>query len=167
MSHKDTLKLLFPLEFGGVFDQDIELEGKQFDDAQVNAELLLLEFFPQTATSSIADWERYLGVSTIDGDTLQTRQQRVIAKLRSRGGLSLLYFTAFAQTMGYDVKIENLEIGSFQWTVTVSNAVPVVYFRAGQSLSGDNLITGDIVNSIEGIFQELKPAYTEVIFNYI
>ncbi len=174
MFHKDAIKLLFPLELGGVFDDDVALEGAQLDDAQVSADQLLKEMFPDTCTYTITDWERTYGVTPSANDPLQVRQNRVLAKLRARGGLSLQYFLNVAQTMGYTITIEKLMAntdnygleGRFRWRVTTSGIGPV-YFRAGRSRVADRLVTGNVMNTLEGIFNDLKPAYTQVIFAYI
>lgn len=173
MKHADVLKLLFPLELTGVFDADIELEGKQLDDAQTSADLLLREMMPQSAGVSITDWERVCGLSPDDDDTLQTRQLRVIAKLRERGSLSLPYFGALAADMGYTASVEELlantdglgDEGIFRWRITFTGT-PLVYFRAGQSRAGDRLVDGPVVDALEGLFEDLKPAHTQVIFAY-
>lgn len=174
MQHKDVLKLLFPIELGGVFDADIALEGKQLNDAQANAELVLREMFPQTCSATITDWERVCGVTPQEDDTLQTRQLRVIAKLKEHGELSLTYFTSLAAAMGYTCTIEELLAGTdglgaegiFRWRVTFTNS-PLVYFRAGQSYAGDRLVSGTVASALEGLFTDLKPAHTQVIFAYI
>lgn len=173
MSHKDVLQLLFPLDLGGVFDADLGLEGKHLDTAQVSAELLLREMLPQSAGDSIADWERVCGLVPESTDTLQMRQARVVAKLRERGGLSIPHFTALAASWGYTVVIEELTAGTagtgnegiFRWRVTFT-ATPLYYFRAGQSRAGERLVDGPLATAMEGLFTELKPAHTQVIFAY-
>jgi uncharacterized protein YmfQ (DUF2313 family) len=174
MKHAEALKLLFPIDLGGVFADDIDLEGKQLDDAQASAEQLLKEMLPHQADMTIADWERVCGLTPAAGDLLQVRQNRVLARLRTHGGLSLAYFQEIALSMGYTVTIEELlpntdglgNEGIFRWRVTTSGIGPV-YFRAGRSRAGNRLVEGDIVNSLEGIFTDIKPAHTQVIFVYI
>lgn len=173
MSHKDVLQSLFPLDLGGVFDADLGLEGKHLDAAQVSAELLLREMLPQSAGDSIADWERVCGLVPESTDTLQMRQARVVAKLRERGGLSIPHFTALAASWGYTVVIEELTAGTdgtgnegiFRWRVTFT-ATPLYYYRAGQSRAGERLVDGPLATAMEGLFTELKPAHTQVIFAY-
>jgi uncharacterized protein YmfQ (DUF2313 family) len=175
MKHADILKLLFPLELGGVFVPDIAMEGKQLDDTKTSAEQLLSEMYPQSADVTIADWERICGITPSGSDTLQTRQARILAKFRTHGGLSLPFFASLATTMGYTVTIEELLAntdnygaeGIFRWRITMSGGSAPVYFRAGQSCAGDSLVTGDVVNSLEAIFTDIKPAHTQVIFVYI
>ena len=171
--HADVLRQLFPIDLGGVFDADITLEGKQLDDAQLSAERLLREMMPQTSSDTIIDWERICGLTPVSGDTLQIRQVRVITKLRSRGGLSIPFFTAVAASMGYTVAIEELLAntdglgaeGIFRWRITFTGT-PLYYFRAGQSRAGERLVDGPLATAMEGIFTELKPAHTQVIFSY-
>ena len=173
MSHSDVLKLLFPLELAGVFDADTALEGSHLDAVQVSAELVLREMLPQTASDTITDWERVCGLTPAETDTLQMRQIRVISKLRERGGLSIPFFTALAFDFGYTVTIEELLAGTdglgdegiFRWRVTFTNT-PLYYFRAGQSRAGDRLVDGPLADALEGLFTELKPAHTQVIFAY-
>ncbi len=173
MNHADALKLLFPLELTGVFKTDIELEGKQLDDAQSSAETLLREMIPQSAGLTIEDWERVTGVTPDTGDSLQARQLRVINKFRATGNLSLPYFQSLAETMGYVCTIEELLAdtdgygaeGIFRWRITFYSAL-IIHFRAGQSCAGDYLVYGPVASALEGLFTDLKPAHTMVIFAY-
>jgi uncharacterized protein YmfQ (DUF2313 family) len=173
VSHKDVLKLLFPLDLGGVFDADLELEGEYLDAAEASAEQLLREMMPQSAGDSIADWERVCGIVPDATDTLQMRQARVVAKLREQGGLSIPHFTALAASWGYTIVIEELTAGAdgtgdegiFRWRV-IFLATPLYYFRAGQSRAGERLVDGPLATAMEGLFTELKPAHTQVIFAY-
>ena len=64
MPNSDALKILFPVALEGVFDQDIQIEGELLDAAQASADRLLKEFFADTTTALIADWERTVGVSS-------------------------------------------------------------------------------------------------------
>lgn len=171
--HEDVLRLLFPLELGGVFGQDIALEGVHLDAVQASGELLLREIFPQTCDKTLEDWERVCGLLPAATDTLQMRQARVIAKLRERGGLSIPYFVGIATSMGYTVTIEELLAntdgygpeGIFRWRVTFTGT-PLFYFRAGQSRAGERLVDGPIATALEGLFTDLKPAHTMIIFAY-
>lgn len=171
--HATVLKQLFPLELTGVFDADTALEGAQLDAAQVNAELLLREMMPQSASDTITDWERVCGLTPVATDTLQMRQARVVGKLRARGGLSVPYFTALAADFGYPVTIEELLAGTdglgdegiYRWRVTFTGT-PLYYFRAGQSRAGERLVEGPLADALEGLFTDLKPAHTQVIFAY-
>lgn len=172
--HADVLRLLFPIELAGELNNDLALEGRQLDASQTSAELILKEMLPQFASDTIADWERVYGLIPAAADTLQMRQIRLITKMRERGGLSIPYFLTLAVIMGYDnIVIEELLAntdgygaeGIFRWRITFTGT-PLYYFRAGQSRAGDRLVDGPVATAMEGLFVELKPAHTQVIFAY-
>jgi uncharacterized protein YmfQ (DUF2313 family) len=160
--HKDVLRLLFPLELGGVFDDDIAIEGNHLDDAGTSAATLLDEMFPDEADGLLSSWERVTGVTPEAGDSLQTRRDRVVAQLRARGGLSREYFTGLAEALGH--------------TVTIGAPRP---FVCGVSVCGEELAAEEIVYLwqvtvdaagpdayLEALFRKLKPAWTGVEFIY-
>jgi uncharacterized protein YmfQ (DUF2313 family) len=164
MLHKDSAKLLFPLELGGIFDDDIALEGAILDEAQSRAEELFNEMFPDGSTTLLAAWERMCGIVPAEGASLQTRRNAVLKQLRYLGGQSRAYFIALAADAG--------------WTITIDELQP---FRAGINRCGDTLYVEAIrfvwrVNvfdratwadeDLETLLNDLKPAHTYVIFNY-
>ena len=171
--HKNVLKQLMPIDLGSLADQDMAIEGAHLDAAETSAAQLLREMMPQASSAGLADWERVCGLLPDTGDTLQMRQVRVVNKLRERGGLSVPFYTAMAADFGYTVIIEELLAGTdglgdegiFRWRVTVT-ATPMIFFRAGQSRAGDRLVDGPLADALEGLFTELKPAHTQVIFAY-
>ncbi len=181
MLHKDTLKLLFPIELQGKFEKDIETEGKHLDAAQSNAEDLLKEFFPDGAYELLPDWERVCGLTPGADDPLQLRRDRVIKKLRELGGLSRAYFINLAASLGYTISIEELRpfmagIGRagdtlyiyesiWIWRVKVSGQA-LYYFSAGQSAAGERLLWWPAQTAMEDLLKDLKPAHTYVIFDY-
>jgi uncharacterized protein YmfQ (DUF2313 family) len=181
MLHKDTLKLLFPIELQGSFEKDIELEGKQLDNAQARAEQLLREMFPDNAYELLPDWERVCGLTPASDETLQMRINKVIRRLRELGGLSRAYFINLAASLGYTITIEELRPfmagwGSagdtlyiyeslWIWRVKISGQA-LYYFRAGQSAAGERLLWWPAQTALEDLLKELKPAHTYVIFDY-
>lgn len=173
MSHKDVLKQLFPIDLGGVFSDDLAIEGAHLDDVEARVEQLLREVFPQACNELITDWERVCSLTPEETDTLQMRQARVIAKLRERRGLSIPYFMSLADDFGYTITIEELPAGTdgcgdegiFRWRVTFTGT-PLYWFRAGQSRAGERLVDGPVATALEGLFTELKPAHTQIIFAY-
>lgn len=181
MLHKDALKLLFPLELGGDFATDIELEGQHLDSAQARAEVLLKEMFPDQAYELLTSWERVCGLVPGAEDTLQKRRERILQKLREIGGLSRAFFIAYAATLGYTITIDELwpfmtGIGRcgdplyireviWIWRVNVAD-VPLYYFRTGQSATGERLLWWPAQDVLESVFRDIKPAHTFVIFNY-
>lgn len=168
--HKDTLKLLFPLDLGGEHLADLELEGSWLDKVADRAAVLLLEMIPGSCNETLADWERVLGLPdpcTGPLPTVQLRRLAVVAKDAAGGGLSRGYFTGLALDLGVVITItEGVGGDPYTWRVDSSSA-PVRHFRAGQSTSGDRLRTWEEeVPLMECIILRLKPAHTHVIFAY-
>lgn len=181
MLHRDILKRLFPIDLAGAFDGDTEVEGAQLDAAQARAEQLLREEYPDLSVELLPAWERVCGLIPGAEDTIKSRQDRVIRKLRERGGLSREYFIALAAAMGWTITIEELQpfmsgIGRagdvlyvpgvrFIWRVSISGQ-PLYYFRSGQSAAGERLLWWPLATELENLLQDLKPAHTYIIFDY-
>jgi len=178
---KDTLRLLFPVELGGEHDADLDLDAKHLDTAQANAETLLAEMFPDTTNQLLAEWERVYGVTPGPDDPLQYRREQVVRKIRERGGLSIPYFLALAEAMGYVVEIvEPVPFMSdwgcaddelfdesvvYQWGLTIYNQ-PVYEFCADNSCADELLLWFNEQGVLEELFRQLKPAHTYVYFAY-
>lgn len=177
------MKQLLPIELGGVNDKDLELEGKALDNAQQSAETLLSEMFPDLSYLTIYDWERVYGLTPWDIEPLQNIRDKVIRKMRELGGLDKPYFIALAQAVGYTIEID--DITPFMagwgragdavyvveavhvWRVRVFSGHPVYLFRAGTSAAGEKLGWWDVFTDLETLLNDLKPAHTSVIFQYI
>jgi uncharacterized protein YmfQ (DUF2313 family) len=178
----DILRLLFPVELGGEHNADLALDAKHLDTAQASADTLLAEVFPDTTERLLASWERVLGLTPGADDPLQFRREKVMRKIRERGGLSIPYFMTLAQTLGYVVEIvEPLPFMAgwgaagdelfdatiiYQWGLEIYNQ-PIYEFRAGESVAGEMLTWWDSRTYLEDLFRELKPAHTFVYFSYI
>ncbi|WP_420835342.1 putative phage tail protein [Candidatus Erwinia dacicola] len=106
-----------------------------------------------------------------------------MAKLVETGGLSRSYFIHLAKSLGYDVTIDEPEpfrcgrnrCGDrlwipeivWVWIVNIQDGqVPVYRFRCGSSATGERLMSFG-QNMLESIFRDLKPAHTQVVFNYV
>ena len=176
MTHKDVLKLLFPVpELGALFDQDLTLEGGLLDSLQTSADALLLEMFPDTATDLIASWERIYNIIPPDGATLADRRLAVVQKKRLRRRLDRAYFIGLAASVGYTITIEELPPSveghgpesKFIWRVHVAgSAKTITEFTAGDSGAGDLLTDWPVEAILEDLFIKLKPAHTDVLFVY-
>lgn len=73
------------------------------------ASTLLDEVNPLTAINGLEDWERVLGLPDAclpAGTTLQERRSAVLAKLCDTGRQDLAYWYEVAESLGYDVTIE-------------------------------------------------------------
>lgn len=181
MNHSDTLKLLFPIELSGIHDADMAIDGAALDAAQISAQKLLSEMFPDTSSDLIASWERVAEITPETGATLQARQNAIIAKLRRHGGLSRQYFIDLAVDMGWTITIDeylpfmcgwnrcgdSLYENQCRWIWRVNVPGYAVYrFRAGMSAAGERLTWWFSNSTLEELFENLKPAHTYVIFNY-
>ncbi len=182
MDNADVLKLLFPLpELGGVFQDDIDLEGRELDAVQTSAEQLLKEMHPDTAYYLLDSWERVYKLTPSSDDPLQVRRDAVIQKMRARGGLSRAYFIALAAVYGWTITIDELQpfmcgwnccgdslyIEGVRWIWRVNVSGQAVYsFKAGLSAAGERLTWWVADTVLESLFTELKPAHTYVIFHY-
>ncbi len=190
MPNADVLKQLFPIDLGGVFQDDITLEGRHLDTAQSSAKDLLEVMFLSSSTPGeletyLSDWERVFDIVPGVNDTAATRRDRVLTELRKVGGLSKPYFVALAASMGYTVTItDNIEefrpfmtgwgraadrLYAYEviwiWKVHATSR-PQYYFEAGVAEAGDYLLTWDSETKLENLFNELKPAHTYVLFDY-
>lgn len=178
MNHSDVLKLLFPLkDVGGVFSQDVGIEGSYLDALKTSADNLHLELFPDTTTTLIADWERIYDIIPPDGATLVQRQAAVVQKKRLRRKLTRAYFITLAASVGYSIAIEEILPNSvdyggtwstiYIWRVHVLNsAKEITYFTADDSGSGELLADWPGEDILENLFMNLKPAHTHVYFVY-
>ena len=175
MSHKTILQQLFPIQLAGVFEADIEIEGKHLDDALDKAALLIAEMYADTCSDTIEDWERVCGVTPGESDTLQIRRNRVVAKLMATGRLDKQYFIDLAAALGTTITIDELDAGDdgygdegiWAWRVNVTDQESTTtYFRAGDSVAGDYLMSWVDDLGLEELFNELKPAHTQCLFAY-
>ncbi|TXE27157.1 DUF2313 domain-containing protein [Serratia marcescens] len=167
---------------GRLLHAELQAEGDTLASAEVRAGDVLNGVTPFWAAGLLADWERVLALTAPDSMTYQARRQQVLAKLNATGGLSRAYFINLAKSMGYDITIDEPEpfragVGRagdhiwipeiiWVWIVNIQDGqVPIYRFQAGNSLAGERLTTYGL-NLIENIFRDLKPAHTEVVFNY-
>lgn len=73
------------------------------------ARLLIDEINPLTTINGLEDWERVLGLPDAclpAGTSLQERRSAVLAKLRDEGRQDIAYWYEVAESLGYDVTIE-------------------------------------------------------------
>ena len=189
MDFKDLLNGLHPPGVfsdapASIFQGELAVVAAAFKRANDNAAALKDEMHPETATASIADWERNYGLTPGPDDPLQTRRQRVVAKMNAQGGLSRQYFIGFAASLGYAITIDEYEpfmsdIGCagdscsedeifFAWLITVLNSGNTkVLFCVDDGCAGDSLIWWPDDTYFEGRINGLKRASTVVFFEYI
>ncbi|NBI40342.1 DUF2313 domain-containing protein [[Haemophilus] felis] len=190
-AYKTALSQLYPpvsYQINGErFLIQCEVDGGAFERLQQNAIDMLNAVVPNTSGQMLADWERVCGIKPNFSKSYQERVKRVIIQLNALGGLSIPYFTKLAESIGYHIEIKEFsplqndlpnlgDINLFQdeprenlifiWRVTVVNGDDnIVYFRAGNSVAGDSLVSfGDPI--VEEFFRDLKPAHTYCYFAY-
>lgn len=179
--HSDVLKLLMPVDLGAAADLDLELEGAQLDKVVSRDLDLLREIFADVAVETLADWERVYGLTPASDAPVQLRQELLVNKIRAIGDIKAPYLVSVAANLGYTVTIEHLapfmagcnRCGDalysdtiwWQWKVSVSG-VPAYYFRAGQSVAGENLSWFSAATDLENVLNDLKPADVYLWFVY-
>lgn len=181
LGNAEALKLLFPVSLGSEFEQALEADAASLDAAQLAADQLRVELFPDGAHDLIADWERTCGVIPGSGAPLQSRREQIIRKLRELGDIKAPAFVALAASLGYEITIEHLtpfmagwsrsgdQIGVadawWVWLVTIRNK-PVYGFRSGASVAGEYLGWTWDASPLEQLFNDIKPADVHLIYIY-
>lgn len=183
---RELLYLLLPDGYardGKRLNAELQAEGNMLASVERSAQDVLNGVMPFTAVALLSDWERVLGLSVSNGMTIQARRQLIMAKLNETGGLSRSYFIRLAKSLGYDITIDEPEpfrcgrnrCGDrlwipeivWVWIVNIQDGqVPVYRFRCGSSATGERLMSFG-QNMLESIFRDLKPAHTQVVFNYV
>lgn len=157
----------------------------------IRANDLINEMFPQTVTESLDEWELEYGLpDDCYSDialTAAERQKILLAKYASIGGQNPQYYIDIANDLGFTVTITEFNGARFTidtyggltgtpfgetthpyvWYVNVSG-IETIYGRFTlDRFSGTQYSKLGIDTSIlECVINELKPAHTQVIFNY-
>ncbi|EGR8147671.1 DUF2313 domain-containing protein [Salmonella enterica subsp. enterica serovar Adelaide] len=185
--YRDVLALLLPPvsydSNGPRLGAELQAEAALLSRSERAVRRLLTAITLTTSVDFLPDWERLYALTPSPDDALQQRCQRVLAKISETGGLSREYFIQLAKTLGYDITItepepfrcgrnrcgERLWIREIIWvwivTINSGKKVPVYHFRCGRSATGERLLSFGY-NALEHIFSELKPAHTQVVFDY-
>lgn len=100
--HYYALKKINPIpQCEGALDNDFHTEGHYLDMEYWKSQDLYNEFFTNTATTTIADWERVLGLTA--SGSLTNRQNNCTTVMRavaSKATLTKAFFIAEATTLG-------------------------------------------------------------------
>ena len=144
------------------------LLGLAEEIARVDArgEVLLDEWSPDTASETLEDWERVLGITPEDGATEDERRIAAAAKYVARGGQTPAYFVALAGALGFTATVTEIPPHRFRMNVT-ETPYPVVEqdFRTGLSVCGDTL-GSRTVPQLETPVNQAKPAHSLALFVY-
>lgn len=148
------------------------------------AEEMLREVDPRLATLCLPDFERVLGRDPCGRDSslmsLADRRQLAHQRWTARGGASRAYFIALAAKRGVAITISENRVTyagemvagdelvetpeQFIWTVHLALTEESL-FEAGEGQAGDRLYDL-IISDIDCDIRRLKPAHTEVAFDY-
>lgn len=184
MKHAELLGRLLP---PGAYDlnepnlaAELAAEGKALDEAQASADALLKEIDPRTASATLPDWERVLGLSAF---SLSLEQRRVAAgaKYYLRGGNSRPYFIDLAARLGFpNVTITEYKRATcngncnsalysaadlFVWTMNVP--AQGGYFSANCNSNCNSALGSWGYSTLESEVKKYKPSHTRVRFNYV
>lgn len=158
-------------------------------------DLVEREALPVAAWECLVDWERVCGLPdacTGAAATLLDERRAVVgARLAARGGQSIAFITALAQSLGYAVAIEEYRpfrcgLGlcgeDLLWATPDDAAGPAavahywrvavlepraVWFRCGESLCGeDRLSDFRLGEDLECVLRRAAPAHTYLIVAY-
>jgi uncharacterized protein YmfQ (DUF2313 family) len=160
---------LWNLEPGSWLERTLLAIADELARIDARASQLVDEWDPSTATETLEDWERMLGIpdeETPLAETVAERRFHVARKWRARGGQSRAYFIDLAEWAGCSVAI--VETAPHTWRMDVSPpyAAETKRFRTGLSRVGERLfVRGDA--EFEAIVNRWKPAHTVLVFNYL
>jgi uncharacterized protein YmfQ (DUF2313 family) len=175
-----VIKLLFPpgklWDFDEGSDTSNLVDAMAQEPARISQRMddLTLESCPLTATETLPDWERMLGlpdeeVPTISAD-VPTRRLAIAQKLTRIGAQTPAFFELLAAACGY--------------LATVTDGYSSHVTRSGVARSGDFLMgiawaytwrmdvsapTGTALShsELEAVIRKAMPSHTTVIFNYL
>jgi uncharacterized protein YmfQ (DUF2313 family) len=153
-------------------------------DVEALAEEMLHEVDPRLASVCLPDYERVLGPDPCGRDTstmsLADRRQLAHQRWTARGGASRAYFIGLAAKRGVAITISENRCSyagemvageelvdfpeQFIWTVHLAFTEESL-FVVGESQVGDRLYDL-IISDIDCDIRRLKPAHTEVAFQY-
>jgi uncharacterized protein YmfQ (DUF2313 family) len=158
--------MLFPAELGGVFDADLVLEGSYLDAVKTSADNLVFELFADTCTAATIDiWERNYGLIPQVGDSLATRRNRVLTKIRAKGGITRAAFITLAAMLGYIITISEDSVDSPYSVCGIT--------RCGFRMCSSGYLYQWTVNAaapakpdLEALINDMAPAHTQVLYHY-
>ena len=188
MSHKDVFKQLIPLELGGVFDEDLTIEGEQLDAVSTRIDELHQEIFPDTADELLIFWEAAYQITPPTGASLAARRAVVAGKLSTLGSAKKPALIALAASMGYIIYINDYIPSMADWLCCGDELIdeePMINMSAGLGNAGDTLAYFDYylnwiwevvvvsvpatppVPNLEQVLLDIKPADIQLNFTYL
>jgi uncharacterized protein YmfQ (DUF2313 family) len=179
--HWNVLKKLFPLgEMEGEHDIELDVRGLSLDRADDLAKLLTNEIIPSTATDNsdigmIGEFEQVFEIASDDARPLSARRSEVMARLVAPSGLNADFYYRIAESLGYnrypsntDPHIQFVKGEFLPFRVGISLVgIDAIYDQTSGSSRFTWTVQGTNVESdyvLQYIFNDLKPARSEVIF---
>lgn len=172
--HYPQLRKINPLpNVEGALDNDFHTEGHYLDLAYWKAMDLYYEFFPDTATTTLSDWERVLGLSS-DGSTV-ARQNAAKTKMyavANKATLTKAFFIAAATGLG-GTSVSIVE--GFADMFIVASTSPLATKLSGQLYEATHVWIWKLLSSIpvasytayqrnlQAFVDLYKPAWTQCI----
>lgn len=176
----------------------LTVSASELSKIHQRADDLIIESDPRSTLEALTDWEDEAGLpDTCTGaeDTIQERRKSLVNRITSEGGQSLGYFVQIAESLGYEITIEEFRpfvCGQSQcglgqmtegqitttygitdqadirlnWRVTVIGS-RVTWFQCGVSeLGKDPLAKITNAADLECVLRQIKPAHTNLIVAY-
>jgi uncharacterized protein YmfQ (DUF2313 family) len=171
MSHFEVLKKLFPVrDMTGELDNDLTIEGKYMDQVDSTASQLALEFYPNTSTLLLSDWERVYDTTAVGDssrqDAVETAMRVVVNK---DGRLNPSYYVGLAAGLGYDsTVIESPDMFIVANTSPPATVLPGILYEITELYTWYLDSTGSTVpadrTSLMNLINDRVPAFTKVIY---
>jgi uncharacterized protein YmfQ (DUF2313 family) len=162
--------------------------AKGWSAVDKRSEDLTNEMFPQTVTESIDEWDIEYGLPSACASgisqTFAERKASLLAKFAGIGGQDKAYYIKIANDLGFDVTITEFngarytrdvytskQYGQtthpFVWYINVAG-VETIYatYTQDRFTSTQYSKLGIDTTILECLINELKPAHTQVVFNY-
>lgn len=186
MLHNEVLARLFPLELGGMHEDDVAVDGAALDRVQAAVDALLLEMYPGTATLLLERWEALYEIVPAPGATIEQRQAAAEAKYLLKPDIKKPFLVAMAASIGFTIRIDDYIESMSEWLCADDELLeePWEFFEAGLAGAGDTLaFQHDVLNwiwevvvisgpaapspALEELLQDLRSADIQLNFTYL
>jgi uncharacterized protein YmfQ (DUF2313 family) len=133
----------------------VDVIGEFFDTIEDVIDSVLIEMYPATATIAgmLPDYEQYYRCIALTGDSVEMRRNRVVAAIRTKGGLNRDCFYRIADALGYSIgagiKYLTIEEGNYKpFRAGISRAgIDAVYDQSVGASMFDVVVTGTDVET--------------------
>ena len=165
--HDDLLRRLLPplaIDRNGVaIAGELAAYGAALDLVAVSADALLAESDPRTTTALLADWERNYGLDA-GSSTDAARRTALLAQILSGGGQSRAFYVQLAAALGYTATV--IEYTPHTVMSDVTYPLYAGYWRYIWKVRAHALAGAVSAAAFEALIRKIKPAHTQVVFDY-